>query len=192
MSEKLGISARELLAKVIGNLEARGKTFWLPAKVLVVIADDSDPHEASRSVHIGYAEYRSAALLKLGGKEIVVAFGMKFGTYPPESFDCDVAAVEISTASMSEESEVAAAASDALAENHYFRNSLVYALADGRLAMNPRSPFTGRLASVTESIQEFIVWSGKRDQGRFLLDEYRYRPEFVDILTKRFLSVLAG
>lgn len=189
MSEKsLGISARELLAKVIGNLEAKGKKFTLPREVLVVIANDSNPHQDG----IGYARYESAALLKLGEKEVAVALGMKCSAYPPDSLDCDIAAVEITTGAMFEESEVVAAVSDALGENHYLLRSLIYALSDGRLALSPRSPFIGELASVMESIQEFIVGDSERKRDRFLFDEYRYRPEFVDVLTAKFLLVLAG
>jgi len=198
MAEKQGLSARQLLEGVYNSLKDKlnGREIKLPSKAMAVIADDSDWHR----IRIGYTSYESAVLLKVGNKEWAVAFGTKGGDYPADPYNCDIAAVQFSGSGKSDE-QVAVEVHDALEGNSCFRNSLIYAMADGQLAINKKEPFGQKVLELLRpKVQEFTAQDLEIDSRFFIMDPRRpvvksavqYKPEFVVFLYEILRTVLAS
>lgn len=195
MGEKQGLSARELLEGAYNALKKGGKEIKLPSKATAEIANDSDWHRT----RIGYTGYESATLLKIGNKEWVVAFGTKCGSYPADPYNCDIVAVQLSGDGKPNE-EVVSEIHDALEGNSYFRHSLIYAMADGQLALNKDGRFGQKvLALLRPKVQEFIAQELETDSRYFTMDlrpvvksTVQYKPEFVGFLCDTLRIVLAS
>ena len=195
MGEKQGLSAKELLEGVYNALKKDGREVKLPSKAMAEIANDSDWHRT----RIGYTGYESATLLKIGDKEWVVAFGTKCGSYPADPYNCDIAAVQLSGDGKSDE-EVASEIHDALRGNSYFCHSLIYAMADGQLALNKDERFGQKVLDLLRpKVQEFIAQDLETDSRYFTMDlrpvvksAVQYKPEFVGFFRDTLHTVLAS
>jgi len=197
MVEKQGLSARQLLEGVYNSFkdELDGREVKLPSKAMAEIANDSDWHRT----RVGYTGYETAVLLKIGGKEWVISFGTACGSYPADPYDCDIAAVPISTNGKSDE-EIAKEIHEALEKGSYFRNSLIYAMADGQLAISKGGRFGSKVLELLRPrVQEFIAQKLEIDSRYFTMDlrpvvksAVRYKPEFIAFLFDIFRSVLAA
>lgn len=195
MAKKQGLSARELLEGVYSALKDGGREIKLPSKAMSEIANDSDWHRT----RVGYTGYESAAILKAGEKEWAVAFGIKCGSYPADPYNCDIAAVQLSGDGRSDE-EVAIEIRDALEGNSYFHNSLVYAMADGELAVSKNGHFDQKLLELLRpKVQEFIAQDLEIDSRYFSMDlrplvksAVQYKPEFVVFLRDTIRTVLTS
>ena len=195
MGKKQGLSARKLLEGVYNALKKDGRKIKLPSKATAEIANDSDWHRT----RIGYTGYESATLLKIGDKEWAIAFGAKCGSYPADPYNCDIAAVQLSGDSKPDE-EVASEIHDALERNIYFRHSLIYAMADGQLALNKDGHFSKKvLEFLRPKVQEFIAQELETDSRYFTMDlrpvvksAIQYKPKFVDFLCDTLREVLAS
>ncbi len=191
------ISARQLLEGVYSSLKNKlgGREIHLPSKAMVEIANDSDWHRT----RIGYSAYETALLLNVEGKEWAVAFGTNCGSYPAEPYNCDIAAVSVFPIGKSDE-EIAKEVYKALKKGSYFRNSLIYTLADGQLAVSKNSKFGQKVLELLRpKIKEFIVQDLETDSRYLYLDlrpvvkcAIEYKPEFVSFLCDIFRSVLAA
>jgi len=197
MVEKQELSARQILEGVYNSLKDKidGKETKLPSKATAEIANDSDWHRT----RVGYTGYETAVLLMVDGKEWAVAFGTKCGSYPSDPYNCDIAAVPVSTNGKSDE-EIAKEIHEALEEGIYFHNSLIYAMADGRLAISKDSRFGSKVLELLRPrVQEFIAQELETDFRYFTMDlrpvvksAVQYRPEFIAFLFDTFRSVLAA
>ena len=195
MAEKQGLSVRELLESVYNALKDGGREIKLPAKAMAKIADDSDWHRT----RVGYTGYESATLLKVGDKEEwTVAFGTKCGSYPSYPYNCDIAAVQLSGNGKSDE-EVAVEIYNSLEGNIYFRNSLIYANDDGRLAISKNMQFGQKVLELLRpKVQEFISQDLETDSRYLTMDlrpvvksAVQYKPEFVVFLCDTLRTVLS-
>jgi len=196
MVEKQELSARELLEGVYNALKDGGREINLPSKAKAKIANDSDWHRT----RVGYTGYESATLLKIGDKKWAVAFGNKCGDYPTDSYNCDIAAVELSDKGKRKSyDEQATEVHDALERNSYFRHSLIYAMANGQLALNKDGRFSQKVFDLLRpKIQEFIAKDLETDLRYFTMDlrpvvksDVQYKPEFVVFLRETLRTVLA-
>lgn len=197
MVEKQSLSARQLLEGVHSLLKDKldGKEIKLPSKAMAEIADDSDYHRT----RVGYTGYETAILLKVDDKEWAVAFGTKCGSYPADPYNCDIAAVPVSINGKSDE-ETAKEIHEALNGNSYFRNSLVYAMADGQLAISENSKYGQKVLELLEPrVQEFIAQNLETDSQYFTMDlrplvksSVQYKPEFMVFLFDTLRAVLAS
>ena len=195
MAKKQGLSAKELLEGVFDKFKLGGKEIKLSSKAMAVIANDSDWHRT----RIGYTGYESAVLLKVGDKEWAIAFGIACGSYPADPYNCDIAAVPVSTNGKSNE-KIAKEIHEALKEGNYFRNSLIHAMANGQLGTNKDSRFGQKVLELLgPRVQEFIAQDLETD-SRFITMDLRplvksgvqYKPEFVVFLYDAFRAVLAS
>lgn len=194
MAEKQGLSARELLEGVYNTLKDGGREIKLPSKAMAEIANDSDHHRT----RIGYTGYESATLLKVGDKEWVVAFGIKCGSYPADPYNCDIAAVQLSGNGKFDK-EIAVEIYDSLKENSYFLSSLIYAMADGQLAISKDGQFGQKvLESLRPKVQKFIARDLEIDSRCATMDlrplvksAVQYKPEFVAFIHDTLRAVLA-
>ncbi len=196
MAEKQGLSARQLLEEVYNSLKDKldGREIKLPSKAMAEIADDSDWHRT----RIGYTGYETAMLLKADGKEWAVAFGIKCGSYPADPYNCDITAVPVSTNGKPNE-EIAKEIHKALEGGSYFRNSLIYAMADGQLAISKNGRFGQKVLELLKpKVQEFIAQNLGIDSRYFTMDlrpvvksAVQYKPEFTVFLFDTLRVVLA-
>lgn len=196
MAETQGLSARQLLEGVYSLFKEKlnGREIKLPSRALSLIADDSDWHRT----RVGYTGYDTAVLLRVGAKEWAVAFGTKCGSYPADPYNCDIAAVPISLNEKSDE-EIAKEIHEALERSSYFYNSLIYAMADGRLAVRNNRFGQKVLELLKPKVQEFIAQDLEIDPRYFTMDlrplvksSVQYKPEFVAFLFEMLCAVLAA
>lgn len=197
MAKKQGLSARQLLEGVYNLLKDKldGREIKLLLKAMAEIANDSDWHRT----RVGYTGYETAVLLKIDDKEWAVAFGTACGSYPADPYNCDIAAVPVSTNGKSNE-EIAKEIHKTLSRGGYFRDSLIYAMADGRLAINKDGRFGQKVLELLKpKIQEFIAQDLETD-SRYLHMDLRpvvksvaqYKPGFVAFLYDTLRTVLAS
>jgi hypothetical protein len=190
------LKVRKLLEKTYENLAERNphkEIRFEPA--LSKIADDSDWHRTK----IGYMKYESANLFKFNGKNWVVARGESYGDYPARPYDSDITALE-----PSEENPTSNYIRSKLASSCYFRNSLIFSLADGNLGVGTNSPFfenpfEKRMKEMLEPrIPDFVAQKPEYDTGALLTStlqhpvtkEMLYKPDFVDFLTETIEKIL--
>lgn len=193
MTEKLGISARELLKGVYDTFKKSGREVKLPSKAMAEIASDSDLHRT----RIGYTSYESATLLKIGDKVWAVSFGTACGDYPAEPYNCDIVAIQFSSDEKTDE-ETALEIHRVLEGAHYFRNSLIYAMANGELALNKCGRFGQKVFDLlAPRAQEFVAKGLEIDPEHFTMDlrpvvrsAIQYKPEFVVFLHDLLTTVL--
>ncbi|MDD5032923.1 MAG: hypothetical protein PHC85_02310 [Candidatus Pacebacteria bacterium] len=195
MEEKQGLSSRELLESVYNALKEGCREIQFSSRAMAEIADDSDWHRS----RTGYTGYESAALFNAGGKKWAVAFGIKCGSYPADPYNCDIAAVEL-TGGGNTNKEIAAEVQSALRRNSYFRDSLVYAMADGQLKVKKDGRFSKKtLELLGPKVQEFVAKDVRIDPNYLTMDlrpvvksAVRYKPEFVAFLRDTFRTLLSS
>jgi hypothetical protein len=192
------LSVHDLLRSVcrlLGRKLSR-HTLHFPEGVCTEIADDSDWHRTRR----GFMRYRSAKVVRLGGKRWVLARGEKSGSYPADAYDSDIIAIRIA-----DQGKVDAKLVDQVAqsirEGSYFKNTLVCGLADGRLACYERSLFAKPMAERLRALlNRLIAEDVKRDERYLSLSDLqpivtssmKYRPEAVRILAEIIKQILCS
>jgi len=195
MAKKQGLSAKKLLKGVYNAFKKNGRKIKLLSKATVEISNDSDWHRTQ----IAYTGYESAILLKIGDKEWAVAFGTACGSYSAYLYNCDIVAVQLSSNGKSNK-QIAIEIHDALKQNDYFRNSLIYAMADGRLAVNKNGHLGQKVFDLLGlKIHKFIAQDLKTDSDFFTLDlrpmvksAVQYKTKFVIFLYDAFRTILAS
>ncbi|UCG95162.1 MAG: hypothetical protein JSV92_03915 [archaeon] len=190
------LKVRKLLEKTYENLAERNphkEIRFEPA--LSKIADDSDWHRTK----IGYMKYESANLFSFNGKNWAVARGERYGDYPAEPYDSDITALE-----PSEENPASSYIRSKLESSCYFRNSLIFGLADGNLAMGTNSsffenPFEKKMKEIlVPKLTDFVAQTPEYDTGAILTSTLQhpatkkmlYKPGFVDFLTETIEKIL--
>jgi len=194
---KENLSVRELLKKTYENLADRNphKEIYLTEPAFAEIANDSDWHRTSK----GYMKYESANLFRFNGKSWVVSRGEKYGSYPAEPYDSDILALE-----PSEENPTSLYIRSKLESSSYFRNSIVFGLADGNLGVGTNSPFfenrfEKRVTEILKSkISDFVAQMPEYDKSAILASTLQYpitkkmlyKPDFADFLTETIEKIL--
>jgi len=194
--EQNGLYVRELLKKAYERLSQQHKNreIIFSNSVLTEIADDSDYHRTKT----GYMGYESARAFQFNGKIWVVARGEKCGSYPAEPYDSEILALEFPL-----KERITKTTKEELAgrinESSYFRNSLVYGMADGNLVVSKRGRFGKQMLDLLKPrIKEFIAQKPEYDRSLILASTLRhltkkcmlYKPKFVDFLAESFETVL--
>jgi len=198
MQNKRTLSVHDLLRAVCRLLSRRYSrhSIHFPEGVCTEIADDSDWHRSRR----GYMRYRSAKVVKIGGKRWVLARGEKSGTYPADPYDSDLIAIRIADRGKVN-AKLADQVAQSIEEGSYFRNTLVCGLADGRLACYSRSPFADQMAASLRSMLERIIAEDVRRDERYLslsdlrpivTSSMKYRPEAARILAEAIKEILSS
>ncbi|MEK6855163.1 MAG: hypothetical protein AABX73_02990 [Nanoarchaeota archaeon] len=193
-----GIHVRDLLKGAYEKLNQKHKNreITFPNKVLTEIADDSDYHR----FRTGYMGYGSARAFQFNGKFWVVARGEKCGSYPAEPYDSDVLALEFPL-----KGRITKATKDELArkigESSYFRNSLIYGMEDGNLAVSERGNFGRQMLELLKpKIKEYITQEPEYNREVILTSTLQYpirkpmlyKQEFSDFLAESFEAVLTS
>ena len=197
MTEK-GLSARESFVTAFEAVRQKlnGKEVILPKTPEAEIANDSDYHRTK----VGYSAYKKVALVTVDGKEWVVALGFACGDYPADRYNCDIAAIPVSSTGKPNE-QLAEEIHDILEGNYYFKNSIVIAMADGRIALNSRGPFREIMLKTlgTGMPTEFTAQQLEHQEGVLHADcrpvvKYgkRYTKEFPIYLSDRICETLAA
>ncbi len=198
MDQDRTLTVHDLLRAVsrkLGRKHGRGGLRF-PDGVCSEIADDSDGHRT----RTGYMRYRSARIVRIGGKRWVLARGERWGQYPADAYDSDIVAIRIADRGRVT-AKLAAEVAQAIREGSYFRHSLVVGLADGNLALYERSGFSAEiLPRLRSAVPGLIARAAQRD-GRYLslstlqpivTSAVRYKPEAIRALADIIRQVLAG
>lgn len=191
-----GLSVRDLLVRAFSALEIQlnGRRILLPARTRAEIADDSDYHRTRK----GYMQYESATVLKVGEKGWAVAFGTACGSYPADPYDCDISAVPFSHQGTLDDRAIAKIC-EALQRSGYFRSSLIYGMADGKLVIADNGFGKTVFNRLKTKTPKFITQPLVTDPRFFTLDmrplvtaPLRYQEAFTQVLVDAFLAVLAA
>ncbi len=165
-----------------------------PRRVLTEIADDSDWHR-SRS---GYMCYKYAGLFHLDGKTWSITRGEKCGSYPAEPYDSDILALELLAEGKTLE-QIQKELKEGIEHSSYFRNSLIFGMADGNLSSIEGSRFGREMSRrLQPEINRFIAQEPEYDEGVILVSTLQYpttrcmlyRQEFADFLADSIEAVL--
>lgn len=192
--KKESLTAKELLQEVFDTLQKKlkGVEVVFPSRALAVIGNDSDHHRT----RIGYTRYLSATLVTVKGKAWAIAFGTKYGDYPADSYNCDIAAVEVPDG-LESDLQVEEAVHEALTRNSYFRSSLIIAMRNGGLGAAEGKRFGGLATTLRQKLQEFIAQERETDPNHCTTDwrpvvtrNVLYKREFVDFLAETFQAAL--
>ena len=193
MSEN-GLSARELLVAVCEKLVAKHKPTRIdfPERILAVIADDSDYHRT----RTGYTGYQSADIYTFGGKRYAIARGEACGSYPADPFDSDIIAAEITV--KENDKDACEEVKSKLKRNKEYRDSLVFAYANGNLATTPNTLSIDLGKLIRPQSREFVAHDLETNPRLFYMDmrpvvtkAIRYKHEFADFLAGKMEAVLS-
>lgn len=190
------LSARELLDKTYENLEKKfgHRTIEFQEPALAEIANDSDWHRT----RIGYMEYENADLFKFNGNEWALAIGRACGSYPADPYDTDITAI-LCNSKEKEQEDTQKELMRGFRCSSYFRNSIVYSMSDGSLAINKESKIGNRFLEIVKpKIAEYVA-KGPEYHGRFMTMDLRpvvtaraeYKPKFADFLTETIVKILS-
>lgn len=162
--------------------------------VFVSVSDDSDWHRK----RVGRMVYDSAIIITVGGKNWLVAKATQTDGYPADMFSDDLTAIPYDPADKSEE-EINNEAQQLIGDSTYFKNSLVFALYNGRLGFNSKGRFDTKVHSSLESppnefiTQEMVVHNSwvYPDLRPVVTSPVNYKPEFIPALTEAISKTLS-
>lgn len=162
-----GLSVRELLKATYNRLAERHphEEMILEGKPIAEIANDSDWHRT----RVGYMRYETANLFQFNNKTWAIARGEKCGQYPAEPFDSDILALELSVESKTGE-QIKGELEEMIRRSEYFRNSLVFGMADGRIGVGTRHSYERMTELLSSGISKFIAQELKTNDEYFTMD----------------------
>ena len=193
-----GLNVGELLKNTYSKLYERHhpQEIVLPNRVLTEIANDSDWHRTS----IGYMGYELAGLFELNGSVWAIARGEACGSYPAEPYNSDLLALEIELKNpIKTEKQIQEELGESIRRSEYFRNSLIYGMADGNLAVSKKGIFGERMIEILKpEMQRFIAQKPEYDSQYLSVSTLipickstaKYKPEFVDFLADSVEAIL--
>jgi len=170
MAETVNVlSARALLCATYDLLSATHapKQIAFDTKVLSEIADDSDYHRTKK----GYMGYRTAGIFRFGNKRWAIARGEKCGAYPAEPFDSDLIALEVTVRGSRKIPQTLAAQ---IQYGRYFANTILFAMADGKLFIPEEGRFTRRMNEVIPKLNRFEAQPAEYDRSCIALSTLRH------------------
>ncbi|MDD5192652.1 MAG: hypothetical protein PHH54_00545 [Candidatus Nanoarchaeia archaeon] len=163
----------------------------LPEEVRSEIADDSDYHK----IRTGYMGYKTVTFFNFNNKSWLIGNGKSCGAYPARPYDSDILALELDIAVFPERVR------SEFQENvgSYFKNSLMYCMTDGMLAISKHGKFNKSMMNLLRPrIEEFIAEEPKYNEEIISPDTHmpvnispmKYKPEFADFLAESIEAVL--
>lgn len=190
-----GVSVRALLKSAYEILSKRNphRDIILPKSALTEIADGSDDHKTST----GFMGYDSTKLFQFNGKIWVVARGETCGGYPKDSYDSDILAVEFPD--KTPPLKISKDLTQRIRDSSYFRNSLVFGMADGCLGFNDHGKFGMQVFNLLEPrLGEFVAQKAEYNTSVYLASTMEhpakkrvlYKPEFANVLSDTLEIVL--
>ncbi len=191
-----GLNVRELLKSTYLRLYERHnpQVVVFSNRALAEIANDSDYHRT----RVGYMGYDSAGLFQFDGKTWAISRGEKCGGYPAEPYDSDLLALEF-LAEGKTPKQIQEELGEGIGQSSYFRNSLIFGMADGNLSLNKEGRFGEKmLKRLQPEIQRFIAQEPEYDRSVILVSTLQYpttknmlyKPEFADFLADSIEAVL--
>jgi len=206
MSDKVeGLNVRELLKNTYSRLSERHnpQEVVLPNRALTEIANDSDLHRT----RVGYMGYETAGLFQFNGSVWTIARGEAYGSYPADPYDSDILALEFELrrpiqggrTRKKTEKQIQEELGESISRSEYFRNSLIYGMADGNLAVSKNGKFGERMVEILRpEMQRFIAQEPEYDSQYLSLStlspicksSVKYKPEFADFLADSIEAVL--
>jgi len=133
------MKAGEFLERIYDRIvDAHGyhrETFPPEQEIATLICSDCDDH---RRRH-GFMKYEFADFVEIDNKIWVISLGNSWGSYPADPYDKDIIALHWLKEPEKPEEELI----PRIIEGRVFRNSIVYAMADGRLGL------TGKFRSLS-------------------------------------------
>ncbi len=192
-----GIRVRELLKETYSRLCKRNniEEVVLNNMAFAEIANDSDWHRTK----IGYMGYKSVGLFKYDGKIWVIGRGEACGAYPAERYDSDILALELQPEILDEIKKSTRKLEKMIEESTYFRNSLIYGMADSSLAVNKNGRFGKTMIElIVPEVEKFIAKDPEYDYECLSVSTLdfvckrpvKYKQEFIDFLTRCIEDVL--
>jgi len=189
------LSVGEILERTCSELEKKfkNKLVIFPEPVYAEIANDSDWHRT----RVGYMRYEKADLFQFNNKEWAIARGVACGGYPADPYSGDISALEFSSNGKLEKG-----IREELMNNFrgcsYFRNSIVYGMSDGCLAVNKKSEFGIKIVDILKpNLKEYMTYP-EIDNRYFTMDlrpvvrsAASYKKEFVGVLVDGIVKILS-
>lgn len=171
------LTGREVMERLYENIKKRlrGEEVKLKHTVHAIIADDSDYHRT----RIGYMGYESAIVVAVNGKRWAVAFGEACGDYPADPYDCEIAAVSLPSRIERSREETLGDIAWQLERSAWFRNSLIFAMSDGRLAHTARAGGLGLKNAVGKKMIRLIQGKAKS----FVISDRVTHPNLISVAT---------
>jgi hypothetical protein len=189
------LSVREVLDKTYEILEKKfkHKTITFPEEATPEIANDSDWHRT----RTGCMSYKKANVFRFNGKEWAVAIGRACGSYPADPYDTDLSAIQTKTEGKLEE-QIQKEIMEGFERSGYFRNSIVYGMSDGSLAVGQQSPFKEKVMEILRPQIENYLAKPPQYHDRFITMDLRplvtgraeYKPKFADFLAESIQKIL--
>lgn len=184
---------RELLEKTYEKLGDRNPHIGivLPETVKSEIADDSDWHRT----RVGYMGYDKVRFFSFNNKSWLIGNGKSCGAYPARPYDSDILALELAV--NKNPSQVYEQFKECIGS--YFKNSLIFGMADGVVSFNKHGRFTERMMKqLSGRIEEFVAKWPKYNREILSLDtltpintsSMKYKQETVDFLAETIETVL--
>jgi hypothetical protein len=190
------LSVNELLKNAYEILSERNKNreIVFSHKILTEIASDNDWHKNK----IGYMVYKSARAFEFNNKTWIIARGEKCRGYPAECYDSDILALE--SRSKEEMTKIGKKELEKrIGESKYFRNSLIYGMVDGNIAVNENGRFAKKMLNLLKpKIEDYIAQKPEYDYRMILLSTMQnppikvmlYKPKFSNFLAESFETIL--
>lgn len=163
----------------------------LPERVTSEIADDSDYHR----FRTGYMGYERIKFFNFNNKSWLIGNGKSCGNYPARPYDSDILSLEFVVDKNPD--KVYKQFKDKIGS--YFRNSLIYGMTDGNLAVSREGRFAKQMMDLLiPKIEKFIAEEPKYNEEILSLDTLKpvnispmkYKPELVDFLAESIEIVL--
>ncbi len=187
------LTVRELLQKTYEKLAERNQheVIVLDNPVFAEIANDTDGY-GSRA---GGMIYEKVNLFKFNGKKWAVGNGKKSWGYPADPYDSDILALELEEMP----DDMQTGLKEMIEHSTYFKNSLVYGMADGHLAVHKDSRLGEKMLGILKpKISEFITQNPEYNINHLSLSTLSpvntkrmlYKSEFVDFLTEAIEKIL--
>lgn len=190
------LSVRELLDKTYEALEKKfeHKTVIFPEHASAEIANDSDYHRT----RIGSMSYEKANVFRFNGREWAIAIGKACGSYPADPYDTDISAIQTKTEGKLEK-QIGKELMEGFERSSYFRNSIIYGMSDGSLAVGNQSPFKDKVLEILKPQMEKYMAKQPKYHDKFITMDLRpvvtgraeYKPEFTKFLAESIATILS-
>ncbi len=195
--EANGLNVRELLKETYSRLSSKNnpREIILPNYAFAEIADDSDWHR----IRVGSMRYNTVRLFNFNKKCWAISRGERCGSYPAERYDSDLLALEFILGEKTPE-QIQEELNEKIEGSSYFRNSLIFGMADGNLALTLDGRFTQEMyEKLGPELQRFILQEPEYNTEVILASTLQhpttknmlYKPEFADFLACSIEEILS-
>jgi hypothetical protein len=191
------LTARQLLQQVYDRFTQlpEVRRIHLPRLVFCEIARDG---LGPGSPKTGNMLYRDAIVFALQKASWAMAFGMASNDYLSRRYDCDIIAFPIPLAERSDEDLGQEIRNFISRKARYFLHSLLYAMADGRLAVLREASFARGVSRALAQASIYVAQGVETEPDLvevailepLVTAQMLYKPDFAPFLFKRLLEAL--